>query len=435
MSRRIVRYARPAAFGVVAAALVGVAACDPFTVSDPSRFTDEDVDQAPEAVARGVEGLLHLTLDDHIINQALLGDEWQHTGTWAGYDELDHGRARYGITQSDGAMNAWLRARFASQDAQERYQGLGYADTDPLVVQVKSIEGIIDLYLGQGWCEAPADASGPAVPYTQMYQQAITKLTAALNLAQQGGHTEWIDFNRAALARANLLAGDYDAAAAFARQVPDGFIRNALFSETFSSNAIVTLNTFGFNKAAGMREKWWSMVDTDAGLLRDPWTGELDRRVPIIHPAGSFGVDGNTPHFSQFKYQRRSSAIPIIKSQEMRLIEAEVAWRNDDLPTAVAIMNALRTRTGVGLSPLPDPRGDANTVFSYLLHERFAELFLEGHRLADLYRLNLFADLTFVIEVGVPKAGRLKKFPLSQFEAINNANIEDNAAMRCAPVA
>lgn len=422
---------RRAAFGL-AGVLLGLAACDPFNVSDPSRYTDEAVDQAPEAVANGVEGSFHLALDDYVIASALLGDEWQHTGTWANYDELDHGRQRYGVNNPnmDGPFNAWLRARFSAQDAQERYQRLGLTDTDPLMVRVKSIEAMSDLYLGQGWCEAPAEAGGPAVPDVQMYQQAVTKLTAALGLAQQAQLDDWVNFNRAGLARANLLLGNYTEARDHALLVPDGFIMNAKFSEQNSSNSIVQLNTVGFNKAAGMREKWWSQVDTIAGFLKDPWTGELDKRVPIIR--GGLGVDANTPYYSQYKYKTLDASIPIMKSQEMRLIEAEVAWRNDDLNTAMNIMNTLRGRSGVGLSALPDPAGNAGTVRDYLLHERFAELFLEGHRLPDLYRFNLIA--TTVIEVGKPSTGRLTKFPLSTNEAINNQSIEDDATKRCAPI-
>ena len=410
-------------------ALVGglLAACDPFSVQDPSRYTDAALDSALTSVADGVEGQFQLILDDFVIYQSLLADEWRHTGTWIQYEDADKGRARYANSPGDFIFNTLLRARFSSQDAQARFAkpGVALANTDLKVVQVKSVEAWVDLYLGEGFCEAPAEPGGPAVSDNAMLDQAITKLTAARDAAQQGGLTDFVRWNNAGLARANLLRGNYAAAAAAANLVPDGFSKVAKFSQTNISqnNWVVLTNTVGFNKAAGMREKWWPMVDTIAGLLRDPWSGQLDSRVPISHPPKSLGVDGNTQHYSQFKYKGLGDDLPITDSQEMRLIEAEVAWRNNDLTTAMAKMDALRA--AVGLNALPATT-DPATVFSYLLHEYFAEQFMEGHRLTHIRRFNLITSLL--------GAGRLTKYPLSQFEALYNVNIEDDLALRCAPV-
>jgi hypothetical protein len=431
----IARWSAALTAGVVAI----TAGCDPFTVSDPSRYTDEALDAALDAVANGAEGQFHLALDEYVIYTGLLGDELMHTGTWTGYEDLSNGTARYATpgtnTYTDGLMNSLLRARYATQDAEARFTRLAVADADPKMVQVKSTEGWIDLYLGEGYCEVPSGQGTATVSDQQLYLQAITELKGALSLAQQANLTPWVNYDRAGIARAYLLAGglatqagnaSYDSAAAYARQVPDGFIKYADFSinSGAQNNSVVQLETVGYNKAAGMRPKWWPMVDTVASKLRDPWTGQLDPRVEIKHPAGSLGVDGRTPHYSQWKYQALGDDIPITKSEEMRLIEAEVAWRGNDLTAAVGIMNALRAQ--VGLGALPDPAGDASTVLQYLLSERFATMFMEGRRLADLYRFNLVPSAL--------AAGRLEKFPISQFEAQNNPNIGDVSSQRCVPI-
>lgn len=409
-----------------AALAVGfLGACDPFEVQDPSRYTDTALDSALQSVANGAEGQFHLILDQFVIYQALLGDEWRHTGTWIQYNDADLGRARYANSPADGIMNTLLRARFAAQDAAGRFERLGLSASDPKLVQVKSVDAWVDLYLGEGFCEAPALPGGPAVNDNAMLDQAITKLAAARDLAQTSGLTDYVRWNNAGLARANLLRGNYAAAATAAGLVPDGWSKMAKFSGTSSPqyNDVVFLNTVGFNKAAGMREKWWPQVDTIAGFYRDPWTGELDRRVPIVHPPNSKGVDGNTQHYSQYKYKTSGDDIPITDSQEMRLIEAEVAWRNNDLTTAMAKMNALRA--AAGLSSLP-PTTSSATVFNYLLNEYFAEQFMEGHRLTHLRRFNLLGAYL--------GAGRLAKWPLSQFEALYNTSIEDIITARCAPL-
>ncbi len=432
MSHRWPNLTRHAAALLVVSA-AAVAACDPFSTQDPSRFTDEALDSALQAVANGVEGQFQLSMDDYITADALLSDVFRHTGTWTDYEDGFLGRYRYGNSagngKPDGVFNNWLRARYASLDAQKRFTRLGVPDNDPKMVQVKTVEGIIDLYLGQSWCEAPADSGGPAVPDAQMLQLAITKLTETRNLAQSAGLTRWVDYTTAGLARANLLAGNYAAAATEAQKLPTTFQENAKFSTNSGAqnNSMVNLNTVGFNKAAGMRNHWWPMVDTVNSKLRDPTSGQLDNRVEIRHPARSLGVDGTTQHYSQWKYKTLGDDIPITHGREMRLIEAEVFWRNNQLDSAMARMNALRARTGVALPALPATTS-STTVRDYLLAERFAEMFMEGHRMSDLYRFNVVATTTGL------SAGRLMRFPLSQFEAIWNENIEDVSSQRCQPI-
>ena len=415
-----------------------VVACDPFSVEDPARFTDSALDSALQAVANGVEGQFHLSMDDYITADALLSDVFRHTGTWTDYEDGYLGRYRYGNSagngKPDGVFNNWLRARYASLDAQKRFIRMGVADNDPKMVQVRAVEAWINLYLGESWCEAPADSGGPAVADAQLLQLAITNLTDARNLAQAAGLTRWVDYTTAGLARANLLAENYAAAATEAGKLPTTFQENAKFSSNSAPqyNSMVNLNTVGFNKAAGMRNKWWNQVDTLASKLIDPWSGQLDSRVEIRHPpkTGSesgLGVDGTTPFYSQWKYKAWTDDIPITHGREMRLIEAEVFWRNSQLDSAMARMNALRARTGVALPALP-ATADPNVVRDYLLSERFAELFMEGHRMSDLYRFNLVAATAGL------GAGRLMRFPLSQFEAIWNENIDDVSSQRCQPI-
>ena len=421
----------------VAAALVaasaGVAACDPFSVEDPSRFTDTALDSALQSVANGVVGQFQLSMDDYITADALLSDVFRHTGTWTDYEDGYLGRYRYGNSagngKPDGVFNSWLRARYASLDAQKRFTRLAVADTDPKMVQVRTVEGMIDLYLGESWCEAPADSGGVAVPDADMLQLAITKLTEARNLAQTAALTRWVDYTTALLARANLLAGNYATAATEAAKLPTTFQENAKFSTNSGpqNNSMVNLNTVGFNKAAGMRNHWWPMVDTVQSKLIDPTSGQLDSRVEIRHPNRSLGVDGTTQHYSQWKYKTLGDDIPIIHGREMRLIEAEVFWRNNQLDSAMARLNALRARTGVGLPALPAP-ANATEVRDRILHERFAEMFMEGHRMSDLYRFNVVASTTGL------GPGRLMRFPLSQFEAIWNENIDDVSSQRCQPI-
>ena len=429
---------------MAAAGVLLVGACDILDVTDPQRYTDEDLDNALDAVAAGAEGDLYITMDQFVIYQGLLGDELQHTGTWAQYDDIDHGRITYGnSTNSDVNMQEMLRARFAADDAEARFiRVLGEAEAaaSPLTVQVQTVSAMADLVLGMMFCEAPAEASGPAVPWSTIIAQAESKFTRALNTAQAAGEAEWALVNYAGRARARLYLENYSGAADDAAMIDNPlWVKNAEMSANSGrqNNSVVQLITTGNNSAAALRQKWWASLDRDENALLDPYTNEPDPRKAVRFPDGgptgadTLAVDGVTPHYSQWKYRLIGDDIPFFDYEEMRLIEAEVAWHDGDLGTAQDIMNDLRE--AVGLSDLP-ATSDADVVKEYLLNERLAETWMEGHRVVDLRRLG---ELRGVFEdVADPQrpATRPAMFPMDDAEARDNPQIEDNASMRCLPM-
>jgi len=415
--------------------LAGAWACgDLLEVSDPQRYTSEDLNQSLQAVVDGVEGDLNSSHDNLVVHNALASDELQHTGTWTAWDDSDHGRWMYDLQEASNA--GYMRARWFARDTEERLKnvlGEQEAMTDPMMAQVMTVEAWSDLLNAENFCEAPAEASGPAVSDDDLMAIAKTELTEAMQVAQSAGATAHYNWALAGRARANLWLGDYAAALADAQAVPDDFIYYAKYSINGSNNWMVTVSTYGENNAGGVREKWWSMVDTVAEMLRDPYTDELDPRVPIHYNPGDKGVDGITDFYSQWKYRDRGSDIPYTHKGEMKLIEAEVYWRNNDLANAMAALNWLRTRAG--LTPHPtDPMPTADKVFEYFMHEMFAELFVEGRRFPYLARLGQVEEIFGAMNDPERPLPRPIKWTLNAGEARYNPEIEDNPSVRCLPM-
>lgn len=417
--------------------LLAAAACrDVLKIEDPQSFVDEKLDNpiALAPVANGVEGDFMLAYDDIAVFTGMLSDELQSTSTWIDWDDISEGRIRGDWATAGsfaGPQNDLLRARFSAQEAAARFKRVlkDSADASPLMVQVRVTEAWIDLVLAMAYCESPATAGGPRVPDTEMFKQAISKLTAVLPLIQgarlnDAQRLAWTNYVRAGLARANLMLGNYDAALANAQMVTPGFRKDAIYSDNSPAQYNVEANQGhpNFNRSVGMRTIWLPQVDTLALFLKDPFSGQLDKRVPITFDANNakrlrLGVNNRTPFIGNGKTPSRSAPIALAKKEEMNLIEAEVYWRRGDLATAIAKLNV--NRTAVGLPPLANP-GTSDAVFTMLLQERFATLYAEGHRMQDLKRFNLVRE-----RLG---PGRATKLPLSRNEILANPSLREGEA-------
>ena len=422
--------------GLPITAVIGalaLGACDILDVSDPQRYTAADLDAALPAVANGVEGAVHEIYDSYVIDLELLADVYQHTGTWSGYDEVDHGRFQYGTSSLDGEHNSLLRARWFATDAQARFERVleGAAASSDLMAQVHMSEAMADLAMAIAFCESPAEENGPAVSDQVMFQQAVDKFTRAISTAQSAGTNDYMNASYGGRATAHLYLGNYSQASADASMVPDGFSYDAIFNQQ-STNSIVLLTTKNFNEAGGLMYKWWPLIDMadEPGYMHDPGTGELDMRLPVYFD-GEVATDNETPHYSQWKYDRDISPIPMVHSDGMKLIQAEALMSSGDYAGATGILNDLRA--AVGLSPHAVPTDEA-TMIDILMWERFAEHFMEGRRLADLQRFGKMREVFEALnDPERPGAGRPLKFSMTDTEATYNPSIENDLAQRCLP--
>jgi len=431
------RPARLLRWGVLVACLASVPACDnALDVEDPQTFSNEDLDDPAiqKTVADGVEGQFQQVLDDVIVFMSLLGDEIEDTSTWIDWADVSLGRVRGDWASAPGfatTQDELLRTRFSAIDATERFERVLGADANrsPLMAQVKTTEAWADLILGMAYCESPLEPGGERQPDTELYKQAVTKFGTALTVAQAANATEYINWGRAGRARANLLAGNYDAALTDAQAVPAQYVRLARYAEgvatTFPGNQLHQNR----NRSGGLRRIWWSMVDTannnvnptPVQFVKDPWTQQNDSRMQVLHPRGRLGVNNSTLHYSIEKYKDRAAPIVITSKREMNLIEAEVQWRKNNFDLAIEALNRNRTTAPANLPAFSKAGAwTSQEVQARLLSERFAELFVEGHRMTDLDRFNLTAR-----QLGT---GRATKLPLSRTEILNNAAMKEGEA-------
>lgn len=419
----------------VFAAAVALSGCDELlTVSDPQRYTASDLDNALPAVANGVEGASHGPVEAFVIYNALLADEYQHTGTWSGYDEVDHGRFQYGTSPMDGSQNAWLRAQWFATDAEERFKrvmGDAEAASSPLTAQVRLAGAMSDLYLGQTYCEAVGEASGPVMTDAQMLQQAVNKFTATIQTAQSAGRADYATAALAGRAQAKLMLGDVAGAAADAAGVPAGFSYDAVYNQQ-NNNWVVLVTTKTFNEAAGLMHKWWPLIEKkdEPGYMMDPLSGMPDMRIPVYFD-GEVATDNETPHYSQWKYNNLTDDIPMVHSDGMRLIEAEALALSGNFAGATAVLNQLRAAVGLPGHEVPTT---PEMMAGIVLWERFAEHFMEGYRALDLHRYGLTRQIFDELnDPERPGSGRPTKFSLSDTEALYNDNVENELTQRCLP--
>lgn len=424
-------------FGRLTAAVVLAAGCSGvLDVEDPQAFGDEDLNTPViiKNVADGAEGSLQQSIDDVVVMNSLLGDEVESTSTWIDWEDISEGRLRgdWATTGSfSGPMDGVLRARYAAQSAAERIKTVlgASANTSPLLTQVSWADAFADVVLGMSFCEGPLTQGGPRSPNTAFFTQAVTKLTAALTLANglsAADQAKWVPVIRASRARANLFAGNYDAALSDALAVPAGFVKNAVYAEGAAVQQSWTGNQFhqNRNRSGGLRRMYHTKVvgtfgtTYSTGYVADWYDpSKPDPRMAVTRKTGELGVNNRFAYFGITKYSDRGADQPLLTSKEMDLIAAEVYMRKADYTNMAAKLNNLRTAVGLAAIPVPTTAAAAQSA---LLNERMAVLFVEGQRAYDLHRFNLVGT--------VLGSGRATMLPLSRNEILANPSMKEGEA-------
>ncbi|MEZ4961931.1 MAG: RagB/SusD family nutrient uptake outer membrane protein [Saprospiraceae bacterium] len=191
-------------------------------------------------------------------------------------------------------------------------------------------------------------------------------------------------FNQALLARVELYRGNYAASEA------------ALNKSFVDVDADLEKGVYMFFSTAGGDEANPISYPpgTKDGLVAHPsFIDSLeanDDRAAKVLKRDPITLDSLTGEYDVVTYPTKSSNVPIIKNEELILIDAEIKVQNQAFGDAVALINAVRNGHG-----LIDYQGPATTdaLINEILKQRFLSLYQEGHRWVDMRRLGKLSEL------------------------------------------
>jgi hypothetical protein len=362
-------------------ALVTLAACD-LSVTNPNRVQDPLLNDpgAHPAVVAGAS----LALSQAINWVAFFGGDASKEFRQGGRIHpvklpVDPGQLTV-LGIPDNAWNSAQLARWVAEDAVRRFRDVMGAQFDSYDLGAKALlyAGYANRLLGENMCETVING-GAASNYQDYFRRADSALTEAIAVAGAAGDARITTAATAARASVRLMLGDTAGARSDAAAVPTDFVFQAVYG-------IESQNYYNFlywvNANSPYRE-----ISVSATFYEQYYDSTGDPRVAWgTNPAFPTAEFQYVPWLFPTKYTDRKSPINLSTGREMRLVEAEIALRAGDFPTAMSKINGVRTAvtsdtTGQPLAPWP--AANITEAWTALKRERGIVLWLEARRLGD----------------------------------------------------
>lgn len=399
-----------------------VTACDGlFEVSNPSFITDDEIDEGlADAVGNTPEALFGEGLTRAILMSDLIGDGLMFLGSVTEYQRLDQGyhdiRAGGRTFTVDETYNALGQAQWMADDSIERLQDLSDNPSQDLRIARSHLFGGLSTVVLADNYEQVTFNGGPAVSEQDAYDVAQNHFNDALQIAQNAGDSELSAVAYAALARVWH--------AKYAESGNETYLATAAVyaTDALDMDANVSLEVrFDISGTQNIIPNFANRGQIDVGPSYDyirresPFTNERDPRVAI----GEFGgvlAAGDSLYFQE-KFPDRSDNIPVIRFQEMNLINAEYQLVNGSVADALEYMNINRRLAGLG----DYDTADGDEALEWLIYERATEFWLEGRRFQDMRRFDLFPTARWA--GGAVDEGTDRKIPIPITEQNTNPNL------------
>jgi hypothetical protein len=398
-------------------AAVVSAGCDNLLEVEVPGSVEASTLDTPEMMAVLVPGVVadfECAFANYILLAGTVGDEIMNAGVAAAYNNYDRRRVDPGETSfatgscasGTGLYSPVSTARYVADDVYRRLEKFTDAQVPGRVsflATTAAYAGYSLILLGEGFCEAAIDA-GPLLSRTDVLRLAELRFTNAIQHAQAANHTEILRMAYVGRARARLGLGDLANAAADAKQVPQGFRKDATFGSVNPRRENKIFTFTHRDRPASIAPEFWNLT----------WSGVADPRVRVTNTT-RLGLDGLTPLYVPDAYASAGAPIPIATWEEAQLIIAEAEGGQ----SAINIINGLLQRAGL---PANFTAANAAEIRNGIIEQRRRQLFLQSHRLGDMLRYNL------PFPTGLHPWKRIDYgtqtcFPLPDVERLNNPNL------------
>ena len=400
-----------------------VIGCD-LDVNNPNSLLEDDLKDpsAASAVANGAWNAALRGVSYMMMPYTVAGDESVWIGSRDAWRQIDKG----GMTNeyNEFVDQAWpyiSEARWMADEAVTRLGEFNTAGTLPDVqdlVLAHLTAAMVRIYIADFFDDfvySNKTVSGTPIGAANMhelYDQAMSLLTTAESIADASNkvkvlalkarvaHAEgiWGKLNPSVNTSSPYVsAGATEAAAAAALMSAD-----YKWKMNFSASTVSNYMSGQINSRQEMDLLYNAAVGNGDTFPNDPVTGVADTRMQA-----EFDLFKNTANGTDY------APITIVSLREMHLIIAESKLAGGDNTGCLAELNAIRAFDGLAAYASSQ---DAAAAFK---HERRANLFIQGRRLADMYR---FGESSVVWDpVEQSPAGSF--FPITIQEIRANPNI------------
>lgn len=423
------------------------AGCDLFDVddrTDPNGPSRDEILANPttpllSAVAVGVEASSRIGLGQYLTNVGVIGREYWVTSAadprltadllGKGTSVLDNNTfyittpwgANYRTVRNANTLIEGLAINTTLSDA-DKAAARGWAKTWAAYSYLLNLN--LTYQAGIRFAEPGSDESGPIVGYTDALARIGTLLDEGAADLDGGGSAFFFptssglagfdtpatfrQVNRALAARVALYRGD-NAAALTA-------VGASFFSESDNGTA-GAYHVFGTGSGDILNPFFLPQTNaaSSAHLAHPSFVTDLaagDTRLSKVFDRGQVDTfDGLSSQYSENVYPTSLTPIAIIRNAELRLIRAEARARTGDLTGAIADLDVIRNRAGLGDY---DGGMDDGSVLAEVLRQRRYELYAEGHRWIDVRRFGLLSTLP----IDRPGDDVWEQFPIPEAENV-----------------
>ena len=410
-------------FAALLIAVFSMAGCGILDVENPNNLIEDDLDNpaAAEPMANGVEAAVTRALSYILAPYSVGSDECTWVGSRDAWGQLDQGALDFaGNEFTDQAFPFVGEARWMTDEFRGRLEGFGGSSVS--LARVHFYRAIMyttiadmfdDFVIGSDRTE-PAAPVGPG-NMASLYDEALVSVNAALGMNPGGdlhvallGMKARIIYSKAVWAKVNpvdtanplVSAGGAEAQAALNAMDPDyryQLITDGGFQlQSYMAGQINDRLEFTFT------DTWVQRNEAGNKVAAVTFPDMIDGTV---HPYLETFING-------FVAARQYADMTIVSAREMHLILAEGALASGDTGGFTTHINNLRALDG--LTPY-DGQVDAQAL---LEESRAVNLFLQGRRLADLYRFDIMSPEWTSTTSAVTKPGTF--LPITKVEVEAN---------------